>query len=216
MATKSIISKMPLYDIVTLVIPSAMVCYAHNWIPVECKVSWVVYVAQFGAILIFGFILKSISNWWGSLWFRNNTDVIKQERLKVENIGGENKSCRFLDILIFDPLKYICSIVMYFCYSADSHELLDYYEKYEEAYEKSYSGKRIDILESHVAFLQTTILALFICIFGNMYSSCICECGSRFAWEPCVVLAVCYMCVVIMLNIQRTIYRIVFENSKDK
>jgi len=216
MAARSIISKMSFYDIVTLVVPSAVVCYAHNWVPIECKASWVVYVAQFGIIIIFGFILKSISSWWGGMWFRNNTDVIKQERLKVENIGGENKSCGFLDILIFDPLKYICSPVMYFCYSADSHELLDYYNKYDKAYEKSYAGKRIDILESHVAFLQTAILALFICIFGKMYSSCISECSSMFSWKPCIVLAVCYVCIIIMLNIQRTIYRIVFENSKDK
>ena len=89
MAARSIISKMSFYDIVTLIVPSAMICYAHNWIPVECKESWVVYVAQFGAILILGFMLKSFSSWWGGLWFRNNTDIIKQERLKAENIGGE-------------------------------------------------------------------------------------------------------------------------------
>lgn len=213
MAARSIISKMSFYDIVTLIVPSAMICYAHNWIPVECKESWVVYVAQFGAILILGFMLKSFSSWWGGLWFRNNTDIIKQERLKAENIGGENKSCGFLDVLIFDPLKYICSPVMCLCYSADSHELNDYYEKYDIAYDKSYSGKRIDILEGHVAFLQTAVLALIICMSGNTYSSCTCECGARFSWTACEILLVCYVCIVIMLYIQRTIYRIVFENS---
>lgn len=216
MAARSIISKMSFYDIVTLIVPSAMVCYAYNWVPIECKTSWVVYVAQFGMILIIGFIMKSISSWWGGLWFRNNTDIIKQERLKVENIGGENKSCGFLDILFFDPLKYICSIVMFFCYSADTPELTDYYGKYDKAYESSYSGKRIDILESHVAFLQTVILALFICMFGNIYSGCICECEPKFSWTPCGIPLICYVCIIIMLNTQRTIYRIVFENSKDK
>lgn len=205
---------MPFYDIVTLVIPSAMMCYANNWVPIEGKASWMVYVAQFGIILIFGFFLKSISSWWGGLWFRNNTDIIKQERLKVENIGGENKSCGFLDILIFDPLKYICSLVMYFCYSADTHELMDYYDKYDKAYIKLYSGKRIDILESHVAFLQTATFALLICMFGHMSSGCLCGCEHKFSWTPCCILLLCYICIVIMLNIQRNIYRIVFENQK--
>ena len=37
MAARSIVSKMSFYDIVTLIVPSAMVCYAYNWVPIELK-----------------------------------------------------------------------------------------------------------------------------------------------------------------------------------
>lgn len=215
MAAKTIINKMTFYDIVTLVIPSATMCYTHNWIPISCSDSWVFYIVQFGIIMMFGFILKAISSWWGKLWFRNNTDIIKQERQRMENVGEGDRSCRFLDILVFDPLKYICSIIMFFCYSEDSHELKEYYDKYDIAYERLYSGKRIDILESHVAFLQTWIFALIISMFGDVSKMYPCQEHFHF-WTPCALLLLGYICIIIMLSTQRNIYRIVFENSKEK
>lgn len=201
---------MTFYDIVTLIVPSSLVCYAYGLLTINDGDPWFAYVAQFGLIMMFGFFLKSISNLWGKLWFRNNTDIIKQERILSQNTGGEIVSCRFLNLFIFDPLKYICCIVMYFCYSEDSHELKEYYDKYIKAYDNSYSGKRIEILESHVAFLQTWILALIICMFSNINS---CNCDTKSGWSVCILMLLCYLCIVIMLNTQRTIYRIVFENQ---
>lgn len=201
---------MTFYDIVTLIVPSSLVCYAYGLSTINDGDPWFAYVAQFGLLMMLGLFLKTIGGFWGKLWFRNNTDIIKQERILSQNVGGEIVSCSFLNLFIFDPLKYICSIVMYFCYSEDSHELKEYYDKYIKAYDNSYSGKRIEILESHVAFLQTWILALIICMFSNINS---CNCDTKSGWSACILMLLCYLCIVIMLNTQRTIYRIVFENQ---
>ena len=40
MAEKAIIGKMTFYDIVTLVVPSAFVCYAYNIFPLGKDGSW--------------------------------------------------------------------------------------------------------------------------------------------------------------------------------
>lgn len=207
----TIISKMTFYDIVTLIVPSSLVCYVYNLIPLVKDGSWIVYAAQFGIIMMFGFILKRISAWWGGLWFRNNTDVIKEEREKYVNIGGENSICPILSVLFFDPLKYILSFIMVFAYAEDSGERKDYLEKYTKAYKDVYSGKRIETLESHVAFLQTWILALFISLFANVRYVCMCDDKIINEWSPCVLLLLCYVCIVTMLYTQRTIYRLVFE-----
>lgn len=211
MTERTIISKMTFYDIVTLIVPSSFVCYVYQWIPLVVDGSWIVYVAQFGIIMMLGFILKSISTWWGGLWFRNNTDIIKEEREKATNIGGENKGCPILNILLFDPLKYILSFIMVFAYSEDHGELQGYYKKYETAYNNSYSCKRIEVLESHVAFLQTWILALMISLFGTLKSACMCDDSVSIEWNPCITILLCYVCIAIMLYTQRTIYRLVFE-----
>ena len=211
MVEKTIIGKMTFYDIVTLIVPSSLVCYVHKWIPLVHDGSWIVYVAQFGIIMMIGFILKGISTWFGGLWFRNNTDIIKEEREKYENIGGENKGCPILNILLFDPLKYILSFIMFFVYAEDFGERKEYMNKYNKAYNDIYSGKRIETLESHVAFLQTWILALLICMFGDMKCACMCDDKIINEWSPCILLLLCYVCIVIMLYIQRTVYRLVFE-----
>lgn len=208
----SIIEKMTFYDIVTLIVPSSFVCYAYKWIPLVEDGSWIVYVAHFGIIMMLGFILKGISAWWGGLWFRNNTDIIKEERGKSANIAGENKGCPILNILIFDPLKYILSFIMFFAYSEDYGEWKNYNDMYTKAYKDVYSGKRIETLESHVAFLQTWILALFISLFANFNSACMCNDDIiTNDWSPCILLFMCYICIVLMLYTQRTIYRLVFE-----
>ena len=211
MAAKTIIGRMTFYDIVTLVVPSAFVCCAYNFIPLVKDGSWIVYVAQFGIIMMLGFILKGISAWFGGLWFRSNTDIIKEEREKVANVGGKNKGCPILNILFFDPLKYVLSFIMFFAYSEDPGEWKDYSKKYTKAYKDVYSGKRIETLESHVAFLQTWILALFISLFANIKSACMCGDKLIYVWSPCIVLLLCYVCIAIMLYTQRTIYRLVFE-----
>ena len=216
MVEKAIIGRMTFYDIVTLIVPSSLMCYVYQWIPLVEDGSWIVYVAQFGIIMMLGFVLKSISSWWGGLWLRNNTDIIKEERKKYANIGDENKGCPILNIMLFDPLKYILSFIMYFAYSEDYGEHKDYIEKYTKAYQDGYSGKRIETLESHVAFLQTWILALFICMFGNMKCTCMSDDEIINEWSPCILLLLCYVCIVIMLYTQRTVYRLVFESEPNQ
>ena len=211
MTANTIMSKMTFYDIVTLIVPSSLVCYACDLLTIKVGDPWYAYVAQFGVVMMLGLFLKCVSSFWGRLWLRNNTDIIKQERILSQNVGGEIVSCSFLNLFIFDPLKYICSIVMYFCYSEDSHELKEYYIKYTKAYDNSYSGKRIEILESHVAFLQTWILALIICMFGNNINFCNCE--TKSTCSVCILMLLSYICILIMLHIQRKIYRMVFESE---
>ncbi len=195
---KTIINKMSFYDIVTLVVPSALVCYDYSWKPVGCVDSWEGYIAQFGVLLMVGLFLKGISALWGRLWFRNNTDIIKEERLRAKNLGGEHKVCRFLSILFFDPFMYILSPLSYLRYTEDPQEKDSYYAQYDKAYEKMYYGKRIDALESHVAFLQTWITALVIFVFEKP------------DYAGCILLA-CYISIVLMLSIQRKIYNLIWE-----
>lgn len=203
MTERTIINKMTFYDIVTLIVPSALVCSAYPLIPqIACSMTWVNYVAQFGMVLMIGLVMKNFGAWWSSFWFRNNTDIIEQERRRIKNIGIDPTKCRFVDVVFFDPLKYICGPIMKGFYTQDPQSLEEYYAKYETAYDQAYYGKRIDALESHVAFLQTWIWAIIICIPSELCHKC------------CKIL-VCYVCIIIMLYIQRKIYSMIWE-SKDK
>lgn len=194
-------NKMTFYDVVTLVVPSALVCYGYNWCPLGKINTWEGYVAEFGVLLMVGLLMKSVGAWWSGFWFRNNTDIIEQERQKVTNIGGENNACSFLDVIFFDPLKFICGPIMKCFYTKNQNELDNYYDKYEHAYSQEYYGKRIDALESHVAFLQTWIVALTVfAIEKRDYICCI-----FVAW---------YICIIIMLAIQRKIYNMIWESRK--
>lgn len=201
MAEKAIIGKMTFYDVVTLIVPSALVCYEYNWRPMGCVNTWEGYIAQFGVLLMVGLLLKSVGALWSSFWFRNNTDIIKQERQKVSLVGGENQSCGLLDILFFDPVKYILGPISRCFYSQDKNELDNYYDKYESAYTQEYYGKRIDAIESQVAFLQTWVVALVVYAFEKPQHIC------------CIVVAY-YVCVVIMLALQRKIYNMIWESKK--
>lgn len=201
MAEKAIIRKMTFYDVVTLIVPSALVCYEYNWKPMGSVNTWEGYIAQLGVLLMVGLLLKSVGALWSGFWFRNNTDIIKQERQKVTKVGGENQSCGFLDILFFDPVKYILGPITKCFYVQDKRELDNYYDKYENAYTQEYYGKRIDALESHVAFLQTWTVALVVYAFEKSKHIC------------CIVVAY-YVCVVIMLALQRKIYNMIWESKK--
>lgn len=199
---KTIIAKMTFYDIVTLVVPSALVCHSYVWNPLGAVNNWVGQVAIFGLLLMVGLLLKGIGALWSSFWFRNNTDIILEEKAKATNIGGENISCGFIDIIFADPMKFILGPIMKCFYTQDSDMLHAYYDQYEIAYGQAYSGKRIEILESHVAFLQTWIIALVVLCFEKPEYLC------------CIVMA-CYVCIIIMLSIQRKIYNMVWEVKKN-
>lgn len=198
---RAITNKMTFYDIGTLIIPSALICYSYIWKPLGCISAtdiWVKHVAYFGVLLMVGLLLKSIGAFWSSFWFRNNTDVIQQEREKVTNVGGNLTKCRFVDIIVFDPLRFIIGPIMRSFYTSDQKELKEYFNKYDDAYKQAYYGKRIEILESHVAFLQTWVVALVVFLFEN--------------WDyACCIIAACYVSIVIMLSIQRKIYNMIWE-----
>lgn len=202
MAQKAIENKMTFYDLVTLIIPSALICMAHKCPNPMCFNGWVGYIAYFGILLMVGLILKMFCAWWGGLWFRNNTDIIKRERMKVSKEGGEHIVCEFLSIFIFDPIRYILSPLSYIMYQEDQEELKKYYEKYDMTCRQEYYSKRIDILESHVAFLQTWTWAIVICIPSNLCTTC------------CKMLF-CYACIVVMQIIQRKIYNMIWEGKGD-
>ncbi len=198
MTEGTIINKMTFYDIVTLIVPSALVCYDYNWKPLGEIGSWEGYIAQFGVLLMVGLLLKSIGVLWSNFWFRNNTDIILEEKAKATNIGGENISCGFIDIIFADPMKFILGPIMKCFYKQDNDIIRLYYNQYEIAYAQAYYGKRIEILESHVAFLQTWIIALVVLCFEKPEYLC------------CIVMA-CYVSIIIMLSVQRKIYNMIWE-----
>lgn len=200
---KPIINKMTFYDVVTLIVPSALVCYSYTWAPIGKPENVLSYVACLGVVLMIGLLLKSVGAWWGGFWFRNNTDIIRQEKIKVGNLGGENISCAFLDTLFFDPIKFLIGPIMKLFYSQDKKELYDYYHKYDIAYAQAYYSKRIEVLESHVAFLQTWIVALLVFFFEISEHKC------------CVIIAI-YVSVILMLAIQRKIYNMIWECKDNK
>ena len=202
MTQNSIIGKMTFYDIVTLVVPSALVCHSYVWKPIVPVVDWIGQIATFGFLMMIGLLFKSIGSFWSSFWFRNNTDIIQEEKAKVSSIGGENLSCGIIDTIFVDPMKFILGPIMSCFYSQDKTILATYFEKYDIAYGLSYYGKRIEILESHVAFLQTWIVALVVLCFDKTEYLC------------CIVIA-CYISIVMMLSIQRKIYNMVWESKKD-
>lgn len=211
-------NKMTFYDIVTLIMPSAWVCYSYDWLKETGKEDWIGYIALFGVLLMLGLFLKAICAWWNGLWFRNNTGIIKQERMRAYGIGGEYGACRWLDILFFDPAKYIVCSLFAFSFPREQKDLLDYYDQYEIAEKDIYYGKRIEILESHVAFLQTWIWALIISLPAYFPCCCGCSCcKNHLDLNIGIIVLACYGCITTMGSIQRKIYKMVWEaKNKEK
>lgn len=224
MTEKTIIEKMTFYDVVTLIVPGALVCCAFGFPGIYCPISWLGYVAEFGVVMMIGLLLKTFGAWWSGFWFRNNTDMIREEHLKLANIGSEKMSCEFLDVLFFDPLKFISGPIMRCFYTKDNHEWDEYNSKYDVAYSQPYYEKRIDTVESHVAFLQTWFWALIACLIGHVEYVCqnicqacnVCQGCLVKEWKTSIIIAACYISVVVMIVIQKKIYKMVWEAKETK
>lgn len=214
MTERTIISKMTFYDIVTLVVPSALVCCAWGWSPFSgADMSWLSYVAQFGMLLMIGLLLKSISMWWSGLWFRNQTDMIQTVEENNANLL-ENVLCTF----VCAPVRYIFSPISGWRHKQNEVELKRYYKKYDNAYNDAYSGKRIELLESHVAFLQTWSWALAVCLVGQIGKGHWAWCSS-YAWgmNGWLLGLGIYACIVAMVILQKKIYQVVWVSiDKEK
>lgn len=206
----SITSKMTFYDLVTLIVPSALVCYVWGFPCVKFPDTWIGYVTEFGFVLLLGVTLKSFGAWWGSCWFRNNTDIIKEEEEKQDEGNYKFSFCSFLHTWVCDPIRYIFGPLIKLCIpkEPDKAKLEEYNEKYDKAYKDSYYGHRIEILESHVAFLQTWTWALVTCMFCNIKCS---ECNKIDIW---LLVIGAYISIVLMLAIQRKIYYMIWESCK--
>lgn len=206
---------MTFYDIVTLLVPGVLVCCAWNWTIFSHpdKIWWGTYIAQFGLILMIGLLLKSVNVLWSEWWFRNNTDIL------LITLNGETNLLKELSCdLICGPLLYIISPIsglIHRLYRNPDEGLLDlYYNKYNSAYYNEYSGKRIEMLESQVAFLQTWSWALAFCMVGKI--------GKMHSWGWCDnyewgidwwILAIgIYACIVAIFILQKKIYQVVWDN----
>ena len=201
---------MTFYDLVTLIVPSALVCYVWGFPCVKFPDTWIGYVTEFGFVLLLGVTLKSFGAWWGSCWFRNNTDIIKEEEEKQDEGNYKFSFCSFLHTWVCDPIRYIFGPLIKLCIpkEPDKAKLEEYNEKYDEAYKDSYYGHRIEIIESHVAFLQTWAWALMICMLCNI--KCF-ECNKIDIW---LLMIGAYISIVLMLAIQRKIYYMIWESRK--
>ena len=210
MTEGTIISKMTFYDIVTLIVPSAILCCCNGWLPFKEEPSWIGYVALLGVVLMIGLILKGISIAWNAIWFRNNSKMI---------FDAENGTNIFKDLacsFICGPFAYIFSVPFHFIDNKDEGVIDRYYDQYEKAYNNKYSGKRIELLEAQVAFLQSMIWALVFCLIGiflhdplqcPIVKVCLCP----FEWW--VILILLYACIVTMIILQKKVYKVVFESK---
>lgn len=214
---KTILEKMTFYDIVTLLVPGVLVCCAWNWtiFSLPDKIWWGTYIAQFGLILMIGLLLKSFNILWNSFWFRNNTRIL----LIVSN-GETNLFKEVLCDLFCGPLLYLLSpltglICVLFC-KQDEGLLNRYYGEYNKAYYNAYSGQRIELLESQVAFLQNWSWALVFCLLGrigkiNDWGWC-----NKYDWglEWWNLALGIYVCIVAMFILQKKIYQVVWDNME--
>lgn len=210
MTEGTIISKMTFYDIVTLIVPSAILCCSNGWLPFKEEPSWVGYVALLGVVLMVGLILKGISIAWNAIWFRNSSKMI----FDAENDTNvfKNIACAFL----CGPLAYVLSLGSHFLDKKDEGLLDRYYDQYEKAYNNKYSGKRIELLEAQVAFLQSMIWALVFCLVGiflhdPLHCPIVKVCLCPFEWW--VILILIYACIVTMIILQKKVYKVVFESK---
>ena len=210
MTERTIISKMTFYDIVTLIVPSAILCCCNGWLPFQEEPSWIGYVALLGVVLMIGLILKGISIAWNTIWFRNSTKMI---------FDAENDTNVFINIVcafVCGPLAYVLSFVTIFVDKKDEGLLKRYYDQYEKAYNNKYSGKRIELLEAQVAFLQSMIWALVFCFAGiflhdPLHCPIVKVCLCPFEWW--VILILIYACIVTMIILQKKVYKVVFESK---
>lgn len=210
MTEGTIISKMTFYDIVTLIVPSAILCCCNGWLPFKEEPSWIGYVALLGVVLMIGLILKGISIAWNAIWFRNNSKMI---------FDAENGTNIFKDLacsFICGPFAYIFSVPFHFIDNKDEGVIDRYYDQYEKAYNNKYSGKRIELLEAQVAFLQSMIWALVFCLVGiflhdPLHCPIVKVCLCPFEWW--VILILIYACIVTMIILQKKVYKVVFESK---
>ena len=124
---KTIASKMTFYDIVTLIVPSALVCYIWKKqlailfadfilsCPCGCtsmQNNWLNYLVAFGGLLFIGLIMKSLASWWNGLWFRNNTDMLQPIAIWHEKGIERADSCVWMKIWFCEPIQYCFSPLM--------------------------------------------------------------------------------------------------------
>lgn len=207
----SVTNKMTFYDLVTLIVPSALVCYVWYFPNIAFPDTWIGYVAEFGFVLLLGIVLKNFGAWWGSCWFRNNTDIIKEEEEKQDEGNYKFSFCSFLHTWLCDPIRYMFGplIKLFRPKERDKAKLEEYDKMYDKAYKDSYYGHRIETLESHVAFLQTWTWAIIVCLFGQM------KCFDNVEEINIFLFSLgLYVSIVLMLSIQRKIYYMVWESQK--
>lgn len=204
---KTIANKMSLYDIVTLIVPSALIYCAWDWsLFSNLTISWVCYVAQFGLLLMIGLVLKGVSTEWSGFWFRNNADMIRRAE------EGDNPWKDILCSFVCGPIMYLISPILF--HRQNETELFYYYKKYELAYNNAYSGKRIEFLENQVAFLQSWSWALAVCLVGEITKDWRFIGDNGYNWDVDWWLFVIgiYACIVVMFILQKKIYKVVWES----
>ena len=207
---KTIANKMSLYDMLTLIVPSALVFFLYQCPKMQDKECWITYLVQFGFVLMIGILLKSLSVGWNGLWFRNNTDMIRQAQ-DTPSSPFKSALCTF----ICAPIKYSFSYVAAIFYKQDEMELKEYYRKYNIAYNDSYCGKRIEFLESQIAFLQVWMGAMTVCLIGEW--SHLCKWNWLNGYYNHEILDGKYVCIAIyvsmvaMFILQKKLYRLVHE-----
>ena len=147
---KTIVNRMSLYDILTLIIPGSMlvaVIYigAYPWIK-DIDFSWIINLALFGVMFLIGLILKTWALEQDKKKFDQNMDAIREKYADFAKDTNHEINC---EKKTWDEY---CS---------------DYYFAVEK-----YSHSKIAILEAQVAFLRTirytmsvlSILCLLICL----------------------------------------------------
>ena len=218
----TIASKMTFYDLVTLIVPSALVgyiwrgklaalcTYSVSTCPCGCtsiENNWLNYLVAFGGLLFIGMIMKLLASWWNGLWFRNNTDMLKPISLWHERGIERADSCVWMKTWFCEPIQYCFSPLMkwFGVYQEDKSIIYDYYNKYENAFEHPYYSQRINILESHIAFLQVWLLAIvLILVHPSMRNCCMVGIGT---------LSI-YIGIRMMISLQKKIYNMVYESLK--
>ncbi len=205
---------MTFYDIVTLIVPGALVLCANGWFPFIKDVSWLSYIALFGVILTIGLALKSLSIWWSGLWFRNNANMIQ-----IAKDANQDKLLDFACTFFCGPIMYVFSPFSSKWFLKKDENLLKlYYDKYEIAYNNEYSGKRIELLECQVAFLQSWSWAICACLISLIFNKCrfLMFKQIQISLDWWALLIVIYACIVAMFILQKKIYRVVWDTIEPK
>ena len=199
---------MTFYDIVTLIVPGALVCCANQWYPYANDESWLGYIALFGVVLMVGLILKCLGICWSGFWFRNNTRMIQIAERKEQG-----KLQDFLCTFFCAPLIYLFSLFSKLWYTQDEYVLRRYYDQYEIAYNNVYSGQRIEFLENQVAFLQSWSWALGACLVTMIFNKWDIPMFKQIyiPIDGSVVCLFLYASIVAMIILQKKIYSVVWD-----
>lgn len=217
---KTVASKMTFYDLVTLIVPSALVCYiwrdtfALPFLVTTSSCScgctsvgnyWLNYLVAFGILLFIGLVFKMVASWWNNLWFRNNTDMIKPIADRHLHGIARADSCVWMKTWFCEPIQYCFSPIMkwFNIYQEDKSAINKYYKAYEYAFEHPYYSPRINILESHIAFLQVWLLTIVIILIHPSMHHC--------SMVGIVILSI-YIGIYIMITLQKKIYNMVYES----